>query len=319
VKIPYRKLPGHRRGFVRGSSVWLGDDHLLLVRSSRVREEYKRFLFRDIQAIVIASMPRFFLSTRAGVLGVLWVVAYFATRNLAQWAPAVLWSVAICLVGAWIYVSALRSCTCRIFTAVSRDDLPSLYRTWTARRFLAQVEPLIAEAQGVLEPSWADAMESRTVGPPPAPVTASAGSAQRAERSRTLVTDLFLGSLFAHAAYILLTIHSVSNNSEWIGYSFAAVEFVFAILVFLQYRRGILGPAIPKLAIAALLTVGASYYGSQIIYSIVTATSPGDFAVMDRKVLTQQRAYVLLSQADAAVTGALGIAGVVLSFRKPRK
>src|SRR5580658_7114351 len=67
----YRKLPGKRRGFLNVSSVWAGPDHLLLVRGSRFREEYKRFYYRDVQAIAVARGPRFHLSTRSGLLAAL--------------------------------------------------------------------------------------------------------------------------------------------------------------------------------------------------------------------------------------------------------
>src|SRR6516162_3063872 len=37
------------------SSLWLGDDHLLLVECTGYSETYKRFFFRDIQAITISK------------------------------------------------------------------------------------------------------------------------------------------------------------------------------------------------------------------------------------------------------------------------
>jgi hypothetical protein len=39
----YRKLPGHRRGFISSASLWTGTDHLLSVKSDRLHEDYKRF------------------------------------------------------------------------------------------------------------------------------------------------------------------------------------------------------------------------------------------------------------------------------------
>jgi hypothetical protein len=318
----YLKLPGHRRGFIKGSSLWLGGDHLLLVKSTRVREEYKRFLLRDIQAIVVASMPRFFISTRAFSIGVLWVIAYFALRNRAAFASIILWTCAASLVIAWIFLCARYSCTCRIFTAVSRDDLPSLYRTWTVRKFLEQVEPRIAEAQGVVEGDWAETVEARTIGPPmaqfPAAGTPDAGATPQVERSRTPATDVFVASLFVHALYIMLTIHSTSNLSEWTGYGLAGLQLGIAVVIFMQYRRGTLRPPIPKLAIAALLAVGGSYYARQIIYQIASAGSPASELITDPKVLVTQPAYTLLRQADAVVAAVLGVAGVVVSFLRPR-
>ena len=321
---PYRKLPGHRRGFIKGSSVWLGADHLLLVKSTRFREEYKRFLLRDIQAIVVASMPRFAISTRAFSLGVLWLIVYFAARNRAPWAPAVLWTTALCLVGAWIYFCAASSCTCRIITAVSRDDLPSLYRNWTVRRFLAQVEPRIAQVQGVVEGNWAEEVEARHLGPPLANVAAPEGAsaatpAPALNRKRTIATDIFVASLFAHALYTFLTLHSISNAAQWLGYGLAVVQLGLAIVIFFQYRRHILRSGMQTLAIVVLLAAGGGYYASQIIYGIATATSPGSQIVADPKVLATQPAYILLRQAEAAVAVALGIAGVVLSVMPNRQ
>ena len=162
----YRKLPGQRRGFIFGSSVWMGSDHLLLVKSARFREEYKRFYFRDIQAIVTAKAPRFHISTRAALIGACGVRRFGiagggghprhrGSRGSRSGSSARGWRIA------WVYVSAFRSCRCRIYTAVSSDELPSLYRTWTARRFLARVEPAVAQAQGAIEGNWAEAVEER--------------------------------------------------------------------------------------------------------------------------------------------------------------
>src|SRR5438270_8932541 len=40
------------------SSLWLGKDHLLCIDSSGYTENYKRFYFRDIQALVIRKTER---------------------------------------------------------------------------------------------------------------------------------------------------------------------------------------------------------------------------------------------------------------------
>src|ERR1051326_4778766 len=51
-----------RSGFVASalsrSSLWLGPDHLLLVERRGYTEFYKRFFFRDIQAITIRQTNR---------------------------------------------------------------------------------------------------------------------------------------------------------------------------------------------------------------------------------------------------------------------
>ncbi len=262
---PYRRLPGYRRGLFRGASVWLGADHLLAVQSMRFREEYKRYYLRDVQAIVVADAPRFHISTRSMVIGALWLAAWFALRDFSTWAPALLWTLAAALAGAWLYVSAACSCTCRVYTAVSRDELRSVYRTWTARRFLREVEPRIAQAQGVLEGEWAEALEPRTVGPPgsvlaraepPAPGAAPA----RRLRARTLVSDAFIGALLAdavvHAAFLVYS----GPVLQWAGYALNLVEVAAACAIFAQAYRKQIKPAMQTLAIATLVIMGALYY-----------------------------------------------------------
>ncbi len=164
--VRYRKLPGHRRGLINGSSVWLGPDHLLLVKSQRFKEEYKRYYLRDIQAIAIARTGRFHVSSRSLVLGAFWFIAFVASLTFPALMPVV-WGAALVMVFSWLYISIDRSCICRIYTAVSSDALPSVYRTWTARRFLAAVEPRIREVQGEIDPAWLAAEDQQRVGPEP--------------------------------------------------------------------------------------------------------------------------------------------------------
>src|SRR5207247_848529 len=61
----YHRLPGtgrRRQGFVSASAIrsriWLGKAHLLCVDSMVFSEDYKRFYFRDIQAVVIRRTSR---------------------------------------------------------------------------------------------------------------------------------------------------------------------------------------------------------------------------------------------------------------------
>jgi hypothetical protein len=130
-RIRYRKLPGRLRGLIRGASVWMGPDHLLAVRSTRFREEYKRFYLRDVQAIVVANAPRFHVSAPAILLAVAWLIAflvYLPMGGVFPWAGPVFLTGGAVMVGLWLYLSAAASCRCRIHTAVSREDLPSIYR-----------------------------------------------------------------------------------------------------------------------------------------------------------------------------------------------
>src|SRR5215469_9283782 len=56
-KIDYKRLSRFRVPLGL-SSLWLGPDHILCVNSNGYIETYKRFYFRDIQAIIIQRTGR---------------------------------------------------------------------------------------------------------------------------------------------------------------------------------------------------------------------------------------------------------------------
>ena len=259
----YRRLPGKMRGILSGASVWWGGDHLLLVRSKGFREEYKRFYFRDVQAIVMARAPRFHLSTRAVVIGAAWLLATLWFVALRPY----LWPVGPALALAWAVISGAFSCRCKIFTAVSADELPSVYRTWTAKAFLAAVEPKVAEAQGVIEGPWAEAAEMRTIGPAPtvpvAPATNPPAPAGEA-RTRTLASDLLIGVLFASGIFDFFTLRAAPGAFRGWSVALMAAKVGVALAVFVEHYRGRLSGGMQKVAVAALLAMGVMFYAQQM-------------------------------------------------------
>ncbi|HLK67829.1 MAG TPA: hypothetical protein VKU19_30565 [Bryobacteraceae bacterium] len=322
----YRKLPGHRRGILRGASLWLGSDHFLSVKSLRFREEYKRFYLRDVQAIVVAQVPRFHISTRSIVIACLWVAVFLSTRTLRPWVVPAMWSAAVCLVFAWAYISTKSSCRCRIFTAVSSEELPSVYRTWTAKKFLEELEPRIQAVQGVLEGGWAEAVESREVGPPgtmrPIPsdnvVIVPGGTGvppppRPVIPNRTWVSDIFIASLFADAGLNLATLHAYTNTVQWVWYFLAFLQVAGAVAIFVQHYRGAVKSSMQKLAIATLVAMGLSYYFRQVLEGISGATRS---MIPNSTTLAGTPGYMLVREVDAAVSLGLAIAGVVFAFSR---
>src|SRR5215216_1524080 len=49
----YRRLKVSARGSIVSASYWLGPDQLLVVQTSGFSEQYQRFAFNDIQALII--------------------------------------------------------------------------------------------------------------------------------------------------------------------------------------------------------------------------------------------------------------------------
>jgi len=271
--MPYRKLPGHRRGFLLSASLWMGDDHLLSVKAWRFHERYRRFNYRDIQAIVVTKAPRFFVSVPMFCLIALFLAgipfAYIAARPYAFW----VWPALLAMIGLWAYISAVDSCVCRLYTAVSREDLPSVYRTWTARKLLAQLGPRIAQVQGATPENWAEAVEEQNVGPRDALLVEleRQGEAGRgpappgAGQKPTLPSSwIFLASLLGSG------IASLAGGPPWLLGAFFMGQTVAAVWVLIQCNRRQAPRGMRKVVIAALVFCVVILYAQIFTTSIIT-------------------------------------------------
>lgn len=157
----YAKLPGRGR---RGSAIfsyarsrlWLGDDHLLAVDFTVASEEYRRFYFRDIEAVIIRRTSGrqvwnwilcLLLLLSAGPFVALWWSEGEGGFLVASIILALFWLV-------FIVINSARGATCQthLRTAVQQEQLPSLGRLPVARKVLARVQPLIVAAQGAATP-----------------------------------------------------------------------------------------------------------------------------------------------------------------------
>jgi hypothetical protein len=308
----YRKLPGRRRGFIFSASLWTGADHMLSVKGARFQEQYKRFYFRDIQAVVITKVPRLVVSTPMLVIAALLPIGALMVRvrlpALTNW----LWLLLAALAAGWIYVSAAQSCTCRLYTAVSREDLPSLYRMWTARKALAELERRIAEVQGVFTEAWAEAADTRALGPAAVGDTLPSASGESiVARSRNWVSDIFLASLFADAVIATILMRSQTAWLADLSVLLTVVQVATAIGIFVEKRRGILRTGMQRLAIVALLFIGGTTYAQMIADAV-------DAAFAGRRGAIAVRARPRSGMVRPIYSGGvalLAIAGFVLSFK----
>src|ERR1017187_2430872 len=307
----YRRLPGRRRGLGSSASLWMGSDHILLVKSAWFREEYKRFYLRDIQAIVVAPGARFYVSTPMLVFALLWLLPGFF---IAFWpsAIAIVWGVGTTAMAAtWLAISIASSCRCRIYTAVSKDDLPSLYRTWTARKFLRQVKPSIDRVQGVVDAGWAEA-ERSNAGPLAAPLAPVGPPRRVAAHTHTLASDLFVLSLFVGSLVGIGTVRSHDMSWFRVNTGLSLVQLAGAIAVLVQYYRGGVGRAMQKVAIAALVLVGVMFYAQTFAYSFANAAKA--FAP-NGTAIPMPMPFVMLHQVTGGVELLLAFIGAAIILR----
>lgn len=149
----YTVVPGQsrRRGFLGGRTILLyAEEHLLLVTAEMATEHYRRFYFRDIEAIVACrtrerTWINLFLLLCSALTG--WGMAMALRSETPPLAavPAVI--LALFLLG--MLINSLSGSRCRVTlqTRVQKVSLPSLQRIAQLRKALACIEPLIWAAQ----------------------------------------------------------------------------------------------------------------------------------------------------------------------------
>jgi hypothetical protein len=131
----------------------MGKDHLLSVHNAGYTESYKRFYFKDIQAIMAQKTGESTLwSIVFSILTVAWILIALMIDDpvlsvVFGWLPANLFLLSF-------IVNLLKGPTCvsYIYTAVTTEKLRSLSRLRNAQRVMNQVRPLIDNAQGKLTP-----------------------------------------------------------------------------------------------------------------------------------------------------------------------
>ncbi len=136
----------------RRNQLWTGDDHLLMVESDGSKELYRRYFYRDIQALVLRKTSEGLVVNL--LLGVLVAGLISLAVAVADPVGTPLLGVLAALVLVLLLSNALGGPTCRCYlrTAVSSEELPSLNRLRQVRKALDRLRPLIAAAQGELAP-----------------------------------------------------------------------------------------------------------------------------------------------------------------------
>ena len=156
----YRKLQGSS-SLIKRTRVWLAKDHVLSVENLGYSEDYRRFFFRDIQAIVIQPtslgsilnlvLGFFLIAPLCGI-----VAGLIAANDRSFQEDDIILFVILCVIGLLILIPLVvniargKTCACYIRTAVQTERLAAINRVRVAQRFVETLKPLISEAQGTL-------------------------------------------------------------------------------------------------------------------------------------------------------------------------
>ncbi len=145
----YNRLPGKKRGLLGYNTLWLGPDHMLAVVDRTFAEDYKRFYYRDIQAVTIRKIESFkIVATIIAAVSSLLVLFTFFFKE--PWSIFFGVMSGVFFFGLIMYLIAGASYECYIKTAVQIEKLPSIFRLKTYEKVMNLLRPMIEEAQGTM-------------------------------------------------------------------------------------------------------------------------------------------------------------------------
>jgi hypothetical protein len=154
----YQKLVGNRGTIGSRFSLWLGEDHVLLVEGNIMTERYQRVWFRDLQAFLVRPSRQARWVTIVGLA----LVVLFGGLAAVSVESAVPVFVTLLVLSLPILLYGLFLARTHYFyavTAVQRTEWPNVARQRHIRKVLARLEPLVRAAQAASADS-----------PPPPPV-----------------------------------------------------------------------------------------------------------------------------------------------------
>jgi hypothetical protein len=147
----YQRLPGKKKGFITGQhTLWRSRDHLLQIYARWGTEDYKRYYFNDIQAIItrkteVGKIQNFVMGALVGLFG------FFVLTSSGGWMVFnSIVALVLCLI---LIINILKGPTCEthLLTAVQTEKLHSLNRLPTAQVVMNQLKPIIERFQGTLQ------------------------------------------------------------------------------------------------------------------------------------------------------------------------
>jgi hypothetical protein len=246
----------------------MGNDHILAVDNQGFSEDYKRFYFSDIQAIVTRKTKR----------GAVWniiftgLIALSLTGALFQDNTSVrlfFWAFAgVFLV--FLAINLLRgpTCACNIVTAVQEDLLPSLNRLRTAQKVIDILRETIENFQGQLTPEEVIARANEATNRPQPPVSNMRQSSDRQKPVRHYDGTMHM------AAFVLMLANGIALSIGFLHHTRAmaiassisgAAYFIFIIISLVkQYESDIPG-AVRRITWSSLVFICISSFVSYIM------------------------------------------------------
>jgi hypothetical protein len=165
--MKYRKITATKSGLGKYHSLWMGEDHLLAVESTGYSEDYSRYYFKDIEALVSRRTARGKIINAAfGMLTAICLLAALGTAFADR-----SWLVAagffLLLLFANLFLGP--TCRCHLYTSIGSSELPTICRFRTLKKLVDRLHPAIALSQGEIDRRQVVALTAAAqTGPSPA-------------------------------------------------------------------------------------------------------------------------------------------------------
>jgi hypothetical protein len=149
--IKYKKIASGTEGMMVRCSLWLGDDHLLAVRSSGYIENYARFYMKDIGGLVWLRTSNWLITNVIFVLLILLLImigasTYDGTMNAVDIFLTII-GIPLLIAFFWNLFKG-PTCSCQIITPLGPVNIPAANRVNTVKSLLKKLRPLIQQHQG---------------------------------------------------------------------------------------------------------------------------------------------------------------------------
>ena len=325
----YHKLPGSKKGFLIGRyTLWLGSDHLLQIFSRVGVEEYKRFYFSDIQAVVTRKTV---IGTLQNVVGGLLVAIFVVPAISLDGGWSLFYTIVAGVMLLLLLLGLFKGPTCetKLMTAVQTEKLHTLHRLKNAAKVMDRLRTHIHQTQGRLNREALDKMPTRPLMGPNThrsvpPQRSSNLTALREEKGRAhmglfalLLLDGIIVSLGFFFTHVILTI---TGSISILGMG------ILVIVALVRQHNSTLGGSIKAITWACLGFICINFVAGYIVSIVFAMGNPGVVynqweMVKSMSLLSPWESPLKMSFDIFTIGGAviLGIPGLFMRYRTGRR
>ncbi|MFZ1983708.1 MAG: hypothetical protein WAU91_04795 [Desulfatitalea sp.] len=310
----YTKIPGRWLSLFARRMLWQGPDHLLWVENNMMQEHYRRFYYKDIQALIVRRNRRQHLWS--SVWGVL--VLLFGAMSLLLPDSALFTATLAIVWGVCLLVNLFKGPCCEVYlqTAVQLERLTTLVRERSACKTADRIKALCEKVQGGFQ------------GRPMAMTSALPAAASVAPRTPHPLAEV--GEPFKPLLHwILFSVVGVEGalgglqlwlKQSWLvvlGLVALAATMVLAIVALVHWHRQIKGSLLAIVSWLTLVLAAAHGLYAYILFIVASMRHPdlsynymAMLNVFLELHLEDQEVILILAMGFTAASLALGVVGL---------